>query len=113
MRDGAAEAAAPYAIMSWKAFSLIVMLASAGGTAASAAEREPAALANACASCHGTDGRSEGAIPSLAGMPTTEFVAKMAEFRSGDGQATVMDRIAPGFSQAEIDRLADYFANLR
>jgi cytochrome c553 len=37
----------------------------------------------------------------------------MAAFRSGDGQATVMDRIAPGFSPAEIDRLADYFANLR
>jgi cytochrome c553 len=99
--------------MPWKAFSLIVMLAPLCGATTLAAEREPAAIANACSSCHGTDGRSEGAIPSLAGMPTTEFVAKMAEFRSGDGQATVMDRIAPGFSPAEIDRLADYFANLR
>jgi cytochrome subunit of sulfide dehydrogenase len=83
------------------------------GTVALAAEREAAALANACASCHGPDGRSQGAIPSLAGMPAPEFVAKMAAFRSGADDATVMDRIAPGVSPAEADRLADYFANLR
>jgi sulfide dehydrogenase cytochrome subunit len=100
--------------MRWQAFSLIVLLAPLSGAAAlAAAERAPAAIADACASCHGTDGRSQGAIPTIAGMPPADFVAKMAAFRSGDGQATVMDRIAPGFSPAEIDRLADHFANLR
>jgi sulfide dehydrogenase cytochrome subunit len=89
---------------------LILLL---GASAAASAEREPVAVADACASCHGTDGRSEGAIPTLAGMPAPEFVAKMAAFRSGIGEATVMDRIAPGLSPAEIDRLADYFADLR
>lgn len=78
-----------------------------------AAERAPAALANACASCHGTDGRSQGVIPSLAGMPAADFTAKMAAFRAGEGDATVMDRIAPGVSLAEIDGLAVYFASLR
>jgi cytochrome subunit of sulfide dehydrogenase len=97
----------------WKAFSPIVVLVSFCGTATSAAEREPAAMADACASCHGPDGRSEGAIPSLAGMPAAEFVAKMEAFRTGEGEATIMDRIAPGFSPAETRRLADYFANLR
>jgi sulfide dehydrogenase cytochrome subunit len=95
---------------------LIFVLISLGAdvaTVAMAAEREPVALANACAPCHGTDGRSQGAIPSLAGMPAGDFVAKMAAFRSGAGDATVMDRIAPGISSAETDRLADYFANLR
>ncbi|MGH6912502.1 MAG: c-type cytochrome [Geminicoccales bacterium] len=84
-----------------------------GATAASAAERAPALIANACASCHGPDGRSQGAIPSLAGMPADEFVARMAAFRAGTGQATIMDRIAPGYSPAETRALADYFANLR
>jgi cytochrome subunit of sulfide dehydrogenase len=96
---------------------LIFVLAALGvllsGTVASAEEREPAALADACASCHGIDGRSQGAIPSLAGMPAPDFVARMAAFRSGDAEATVMDRIAPGISPAETERLADYFANLR
>jgi cytochrome subunit of sulfide dehydrogenase len=99
--------------MAWKAFSLIVMLMPLCAAATSAAEREPAAMADACASCHGPDGRSEGAIPSLAGMPADAFVAKMEAFRNGESEATIMDRIAPGFSQAETRRLADYFANLR
>jgi sulfide dehydrogenase cytochrome subunit len=92
---------------------LVSLSISLSGTVASAEEREPAALANACASCHGIDGRSQGAIPSLAGMPAAEFIARMAAFRSGAGEATVMDRIAPGVSPAETDRLADYFADLR
>ena len=46
-------------------------------------------------------------------MPASEFVAKMAAFRTGAGAATIMDRIAPGVSPAEVDRLADYFAGLR
>jgi cytochrome subunit of sulfide dehydrogenase len=91
---------------------VLIILASLAGTVASAAGREPAALANACASCHGPDGRSQGAIPSLAGMPAADFVAKMAAFRSGGGDATVMDRIAPGVSPAEVDALADYFSQL-
>jgi sulfide dehydrogenase cytochrome subunit len=92
---------------------VLLSLGATAGTVASATDRETVALADACASCHGIDGRSEGAIPSLAGMPASDFVAKMAAFRSGAGDATVMDRIAPGVSPAETDRLADYFANLR
>ena len=99
----------PLSAMLWP---VLIILASLG-TVASAAERAPAELANACASCHGPDGRSQGAIPNLAGMPAAEFVARMEVFRSGNGDATVMDRIAPGVSPAEVDALADYFANLR
>jgi cytochrome c553 len=91
----------------------IVLLAWLHGTTAGAAERAPAALANACAACHGTDGRSEGAIPTIAGMPAPRFVATMNAFGAGTEEATVMDRIARGLSQAEIDGLASYFARLR
>ena len=91
---------------------LIVLLVSQGASAG-AVERAPAALANACAACHGTDGRSEGAIPTIAGMPAPEFVAKLTAFGAGTEEATVMDRIARGLSQAEIDGLAGYFARLR
>jgi sulfide dehydrogenase cytochrome subunit len=91
---------------------LIVLLVSQGASAGTV-ERAPAALANACAACHGTDGRSQGAIPTSAGMPASEFVAKMNAFGSSTGEATIMDRIARGLSQAEIDGLASYFARLR
>ena len=104
----------PLSAMLWPVLIILASLgASLAGTVASAAERAPAELANACASCHGPDGRSQGAIPNLAGMPAAEFVARMEVFRSGNGDATVMDRIAPGVSPAEVDALADYFANLR
>ena len=83
------------------------------GATAAAADRAAAALANACAACHGTDGRSQGPIPTIAGMPASEFVAKMNAFGSSTGEATIMDRIARGLSQAEIDGLASYFARLR
>jgi sulfide dehydrogenase cytochrome subunit len=92
---------------------LIVLLASLQGASAGAVERAPAALANACAACHGTDGRSQGAIPTIAGMPASEFVTKMNAFGSSPEEATIMDRIARGLSQAEIDGLASYFARLR
>jgi sulfide dehydrogenase cytochrome subunit len=92
---------------------LIVLLMSLHGASAGTVERAPAALANACAACHGTDGRSQGAIPTIAGMPASEFVAKMNAFGSSTGEATIMDRIARGLSQAEIDGLASYFARLR
>jgi sulfide dehydrogenase cytochrome subunit len=95
------------------ALVLIVLLTSLHGATAGAAERAPAALANACAACHGTDGRSQGAIPTIAGMPASEFVAKMNAFGSSPGKATIMDRIARGLSQAEIDGLAGYFASVR
>jgi cytochrome c553 len=91
---------------------LIVLLVSQGASAG-AVERAPAALANACAACHGTDGRSQGAIPTIAGMPASEFVTKMNAFGSSPEEATIMDRIARGLSLAEIDGLASYFARLR
>jgi sulfide dehydrogenase cytochrome subunit len=102
----------PLSAMLWSVVLLVLTALDASpNTKVLAQERDPAALANACAACHGTDGRSQGAIPTLAGMPASEFVAKMAAFRAGDGDATVMDRIAPGISPAEIDALADYFAS--
>lgn len=99
--------------MRFSAAVLSVLLTCVHGATAGGAERAPAALANACAACHGTDGRSEGAIPTIAGMPASEFVAKMNAFGSGTGEATIMDRIARGLSQAEIDGLAGYFASAR
>lgn len=67
-----------------------------------------------CAACHGYDGASNGpATPSIAGMPTEYFVETMKAFKNGERPATVMDRIAKGYSDEEIGKLADYFAGKR
>jgi len=80
-------------------------------TSAIADPPRPAVLANTCFSCHGTDGKSPGAMPSLAGKSAGYIAQKMREFRSGERVNTVMSRIAKGFSDAEIKALADHLGD--
>jgi cytochrome subunit of sulfide dehydrogenase len=63
-----------------------------------------------CANCHGTDGRSRGATPSLAGQDATVIVQRMKEFRDGRRAATVMQQLAKGYTDAQIEAAAAYFA---
>jgi len=66
-------------------------------------------MANTCYSCHGTDGISAGAMPTIAGK-SEKFIAKnMKDFRNDKRKGTVMNRIAKGFSEAEIDALSKTF----
>lgn len=69
-------------------------------------------LAATCANCHGTNGRAvEGAsVPGLAGMPAAYIVEQMKAFKSGTRPATVMHQLAKGYSDAQIDTIAAYFA---
>jgi len=69
-----------------------------------------AEIAATCAACHGTDGRSRGAIPALAGRDRGELVRLMREFRDGRRSSTIMREIARGYGDAEIDAAAAYFA---
>jgi len=70
-----------------------------------------AVLTNTCFSCHGTDGHSAGAMPSIAGKDYDYVVTALLEFKSGAREATVMDRITKGFSDEEIEALARYFSS--
>jgi sulfide dehydrogenase cytochrome subunit len=63
-----------------------------------------------CANCHGTDGRSRGAIPSLAGQDAQVIVQRIKEFRDGRRVATVMQQLAKGYTDAQIEAAAAYFA---
>jgi sulfide dehydrogenase cytochrome subunit len=69
-------------------------------------------MAASCANCHGTDGKaiSGSAVPSLAGMDKSYFIAQMLAFKAGTKPATVMTQLAKGFSNAQIEVLATYFA---
>ena len=65
----------------------------------------------ACTGCHGTDGRSEGAIPPIANMPKDKFVMLMKAFRDGSRPATVMHQHARGLSDQQIIAIGDYFGS--
>jgi len=67
-------------------------------------------LASACASCHGTNGRSVGGMEHLAGVPKEVIVEKFRAFRSGAKPATVMHQIAKGYNDQQLELIAAYFA---
>ena len=70
-------------------------------------------LAASCANCHGTEGRLAGVIPAIAQRPAGVLEAQLLAFKRGEeARATVMDRIARGYSDEELRALARYFANL-
>ena len=77
--------------------------ASAGGGASGSA------LGNTCAGCHGTDGVSVGPGPTIAGLSAPYFTETMQGFRSGEIRSTIMQRIAKGYSDADIEAMAKYF----
>jgi len=71
-------------------------------------------LAASCAICHGTDGRAvTKEVAALAGAPREQIASRMRAFRDGQRPATVMHQIAKGYTDAEIDTLAAWFAALK
>ena len=69
-------------------------------------------LAATCANCHGTNGNAvEGAgMDSLAGMDKAKILRKLADYKSGDKPATIMHQISKGYTEAQLDLIAGYFA---
>ncbi|MCE8034014.1 MAG: c-type cytochrome [Halomonas sp.] len=68
-------------------------------------------MASACANCHGTDGRLVGSVPTLAGRPAAVLEARLLAFKHNETtDATIMDRIAKGFTDEELAALAGHFA---
>lgn len=61
--------------------------------------------ASSCSGCH--DARiANPAVPPLNGRPATEIVTAMQAFRTGEREATVMGRIAKGFTDDETRAIA-------
>ncbi len=78
-----------------------------------AAQTLPSSLALSCAACHGTDGKSPGAIPTIDGRSVKEMKDALTGFKTGTRQATVMNRLAKGYTDQEIDELAEYFSKIK
>ena len=82
----------------------MVLLTTGAGSAVDA----PAG-ASSCTGCHAAASGSS-AMRALDGMPASEIAAKMTAFKSGSAQATIMDRIAKGFTEEEIRAIATWYA---
>jgi cytochrome c553 len=88
-----------------------LMLLAAGAAVAQGPDANLARnIAAGCANCHGTNGVSQGAMPSLAGQPKADLVRKMQDFKAGRTPATIMPQLAKGYTDEQIDLVAGWFA---
>ena len=81
--------------------------------AAVVASAEPPAGAAACSGCHPASPRVTSPVPRLSGLDRTAIVRAMQDFKAGRRTGTVMDRIAKGFTDDEIEAIAAWYATQR
>lgn len=65
--------------------------------------------AASCSGCHATSGKPS-ALPSIFAREANDTLATMIAFRDGTRPATVMNRIAKGFSDDELRAIAAWLA---
>ena len=104
-------------------FTLLLALQSSSGVGAPSLEppvtpppsaATVAVLAASCVSCHGPDGRSSTAIPSIAGQPESRLLARLQSFKAAAApEATIMTRLIKGYDEAQIQALARWFAEVK
>jgi len=68
-------------------------------------------LSNSCFACHGTAGKSQGAIPSINGKSAIHLKNALKNFKTGT--STMMGRHAKAYSDEDIEAIADYISKLK
>ena len=67
-----------------------------------------------CAGCHGSTGAGSGdsgeILPVLAGQPKDALAASMRAFKTGARPATIMQQLAKGYTDEQIELIAAYLA---
>ncbi len=92
-------------------FSLAMI--SAGVVQADAAAGQSTYAAKGCIGCHGAGGVSVVATnPSLKGQNGNFIRQNLTDFRSGARKNPVMNAMAAGLSDADINNIADYIDSL-
>lgn len=66
-----------------------------------------------CASCHGKKGISSQEIwPNLKGQKAAYLVAQLKAFKDGSRKNPIMNGMAAGLSDADMENIAAYFSGL-
>jgi sulfide dehydrogenase cytochrome subunit len=93
---------------------LRAVVAAVAGTMAlawPAAAEEGFRVSQTCAGCHGTDGAAPGhTIPIIGGQDATYIAKAMRAYKSGGRGYYVMQIIAAGFDDSQIEAMAGWFA---
>jgi len=91
-------------------YGLMAALACALAQAGTAYAVDAPAGAMACTGCHATSKTVDTAVPGIAGRRAADLTTAMRDFKSGARPATVMGRIAKGFSDPEIEAISVWFS---
>jgi len=90
-------------------FVVLAVVIGWGGVAISASP-EPPPGASSCSGCHAAKPGVDTTIPPLTGRKAADIVAQMQAFKTGQKPSTVMDRIAKGLTDAEVEAIAAWYA---
>lgn len=91
---------------------LVVVCASSALTISSAAAQSAQAMAQNCFVCHGPGALGSDPLVRLAGQPKELLERQLVDFKSDRRPATIMSRIAKGYSDEQLATIADYLSKL-
>ncbi len=95
------------------ALCFFLAMISAGAVQADAAAGQSTYAAKGCIGCHGAGGVSVVATnPSLKGQNGNFIRKNLTDFRSGARKNPIMNAMAAGLSDADIENIADYIDSL-
>lgn len=66
-------------------------------------------LAATCANCHGTDGKGviEGGMPLINGYTSQQLLESLKAYKSGAREGTIMPQLAKGYSDEQLQIIAN------
>ncbi|WP_198304800.1 c-type cytochrome [Arcobacter vandammei] len=71
-------------------------------------------LSLSCANCHGTDGKSDAAIPTIAGLDKNYMYQTLLDYKAGKRVDTyMMQKHTKGFTDEELEQLSYYFSKVK
>ena len=92
----------------WPVILGIATIAASSGPALAASEPPPGAAS--CSGCHTSGAAAASSVSRLYGRDADDIMTAMTGFRDGSLPATVMTRIAKGFSDDESRAIAAWLA---
>lgn len=96
-----------------RTFTAAVLAGACAVFAAAPIMAAPPAGATSCSGCHAESPGVATPAPRINGLDPAVMLKAMQDFRSGARAATVMDRIAKGFSDEEVRAIAAWYAARR